>query len=155
MNKKYKIVIDTNVFISALRSNKGASYQLLSMLTEGKFDIYISVPLIFEYEDVAKRNDIVELDDKLIDDIIDYVCFIGFETEIFYLWRPYLSDAKDDFVLELAVNAQVDFIVTYNIKDFKNIDKFGIKVITPQNFLQKIGWYYGDIKFKNTAINSQ
>jgi predicted nucleic acid-binding protein len=51
--KTYQIVIDTNVFFAALRSKKGASYRLLSLIDSGKFNVNVSVPLVFEYEDVA------------------------------------------------------------------------------------------------------
>ena len=139
MKKKYRIVIDTNIFISALRSNKGASYKLIKQVGTGKFDICISVALIFEYEGVAKRSQLIKLNHELINNIIDYICTIGLETEIFYLWRPFLKDPKDDFILELAVNSHADAIVTFNKKDFKGIDQFGIKVLSPKEFLKKIG----------------
>ena len=52
----YKIVIDTNVIISALFSNKGASYKLLKLTGSDKFKLVLSVPLVLEYEEVAVRN---------------------------------------------------------------------------------------------------
>jgi predicted nucleic acid-binding protein len=51
---KPRVVLDTNIFIAALRSRREASFKLLSLIGTGKFDLYISVPLILEYEDVAK-----------------------------------------------------------------------------------------------------
>jgi len=50
-----------------------------------------------------------------------------------------LKDPSDGFVLELAVESECDFIVTHNIKDFKNINKFNLKAITPQELLRNIG----------------
>ena len=58
---------------------------------------------------------------------------------IFFLWRPFLKDPKDDMVLELAVEAEVEYIVTHNLKDFHGAEHFGIKAITPKEFLRKIG----------------
>jgi len=139
MKKKYKIVIDTNVFVSAFRSSQEASYKLIQMIGSEKFDIYISVALVFEYEDVAKRSNTIKLKTKNIDDIIDYICFAGIETEIFYLWRPFLSDPKDDFVLELAINSQADFIITYNKKDFKRVSQLGVNILSPKEFLKLTG----------------
>jgi predicted nucleic acid-binding protein len=52
------------------------------------------------------------------------------------LWNPWLKDLKDDMVLELAVAAKSKYIVTYNFKDFSNIQKFGIEAITPGKFLK-------------------
>lgn len=57
----------------------------------------------------------------------------------FFLWRPFLKDPKDDMVLELAVEAQCEYIVTFNQKDFVGSDQFGIAVVTPQEFLRKTG----------------
>ena len=139
MSHRYKIVIDTNVFISALKSKLGASYKLIRLIGEEKFDMYISVPLVFEYEDVAKRSGVLTINNEAIDDIINYVCLVGIETEIFYLWRPFLKDPKDDFVLELAFNSNADFIITYNKKDFKRVDQLGLKLLFPGEFLKLIG----------------
>jgi len=138
--KKYKIVIDTNVMVAALKSKRGASYKLLSIIDEEKFQISISVSLIFEYEDVLKRRDLkLNLETEDIDDILDYICKVADKREIFYLWRPYLKDAKDDLLLELAVESESNFILTYNKRDFESIDKFGLQALTPKEFLKKIG----------------
>ena len=67
-----------------------------------------------------------------------YLCKISVRQKIFYLWRPWLKDPKDDMVLELAVASKSQYIITYNLKDFSNIRKFGIEAITPKNFLEKI-----------------
>jgi len=138
--KQYKIVLDTNIIYSAVRSKRGMAYRLLSMIDEGKYKIQISVPLILEYEDVLKRNLAhIALIDSDIDDFVDYLCKIGEKRKIYYLWRPVLKDVKDDFILELAVESECDFIVTYNIKDFKGAEKFGIEAITPKDFLRTLG----------------
>ena len=137
MKKKNNIVIDTNVFVSALRSKRGASYKLLSLVDSGKFEINISVPLILEYEENAKKRTVLNY--STIEDIIDYICEIGKERKIFYLWRPFLKDPKDDFILELAVESQSEYIITYNKKDFIGSEQFGSKILDPKEFLQKIG----------------
>lgn len=136
----FKIVIDTNVMVAALKSSRGASYKLLSIMDQGKFQTSISVSLIFEYEDVLKRGDLyIDLGTEDIDNILDYICKIADRREIFYLWRPFLKDPKDDLILELAVESESDFIITYDKKDFEGIDKFGLQILTPGEFLEKIG----------------
>jgi predicted nucleic acid-binding protein len=135
-----QIAIDTNVLVSALRSRRGASYRLLSLIDSGKFGINVSVPLVLEYEDAAKRLlDEIPLSEQDIDDVIDYLCRVAGRWKVFYLWRPYLTDPKDDLVLELAVTAGCAFIVTYNKRDFRNVTRFGIRVLTPKEFLEAIG----------------
>jgi len=136
-----QIVIDTNVFVSALRSQHGASYKLFLLLDSGKFEINLSVPLVIEYEDVGQRlvGKKTGLRNSDIDDILDYVCSVANRRKVYYLWRPFLSDPKDDMVLELAISAGCEIIVTYNKGDFKGVEQFGIRVMTAQEFLQAIG----------------
>jgi putative PIN family toxin of toxin-antitoxin system len=136
-----QIVIDTNVLISALRSQQGASFRLLSLIGESSlFEINISVPLILEYEDVAKRYlKEMGLTQKDVSDIIDYLCSVGNRRRIYFLWRPLLKDPKDDMILELAVEAQCDYIISFNKRDFVGIQQFDLQALTPQEFLKIIG----------------
>jgi len=130
------IVIDTNVLLSAMYSNKGASYKLLSIIDSDKFTVNISTTLIYEYEEILKLKSNLEI--KYVDSILNYICLIGKKNKIFYLWRPKLKDSDDDFLLELAVTSS-SIIVTLNGKDFKPASEFNIKVMTPKEFLQYIG----------------
>lgn len=134
----FRIVLDTNVVVSALRSDQGASFRLLSLLGQGRFEFSLSVPLVLEYEDACNRQGGV-LQPQDIGDIIDYLCQVGERRQIYFLWRPCLKDPKDDLVLELAVESGSDFIVTYNQKDFAASEKFGVRILTPKEFLKLIG----------------
>lgn len=137
--KKYKIVIDTNVIVSSLRSKQGYSYKLLSMIDDERIRFFISVPVILEYEDVIKREKLkIKFKKSEIDDFLDYICYIGEQRKIHYLWRPILKDRKDDMFLELAVESESDFITTFNKRDFKGSKYFGIKTLTPKEFLKII-----------------
>ena len=51
------IVVDTNVLVAATLSPFGASFQILSLLPERRFELLLSVPLMLEYEEVLKRED--------------------------------------------------------------------------------------------------
>ena len=138
--KKYKIVIDTNVIASALRSKRGYSYKLLSILDDERIQVFISVPVILEYEDVIKREKLnIKYKKSEIDDFLDFICLIGEQRKIHYLWLPIIKDRKDDMFLELAVESESNFIVTFNKKDFEGTEKFGIKILAPKEFLKVIG----------------
>ena len=135
-----KLYIDTCVLISALRSRNGASFKLLSLSDSKKFTFFLSVPLVLEYESVAKRmSRNLGLTYSDIEDIIDYLCTVAEHLKVHFLWRPNLKDPSDDFVLELAVESKCNYIVTHNIKDFKDINKFNLQAITPQELLRNIG----------------
>jgi putative PIN family toxin of toxin-antitoxin system len=135
----FQIVLDTNVVYAALRSKRGASYRLLSLLESNKFEINLSVPLVIEYEDVFKRKQkTLSFSETKIDQFLDYLCMVGNWHEVFFLWRPILNDPEDDMILELAVRAECQYIVTYNKRDFEGVDQFGTEPVTDKEFLQII-----------------
>jgi putative PIN family toxin of toxin-antitoxin system len=137
---KIKIVIDTNVIFTALKSRNGASFKLVSLIPSKTFSIAISVPLIIEYEDVLRRGKLpATITANDITDFIDFFCYIGDHQEIFFLWRPFLPDSSDDLVLEVAVASGCDVIITYNKRHFKNAEKFGLRILDPKEFLTEIG----------------
>lgn len=142
MMSRLQIVMDTNVLISGLRSNKGAAYKLLQLIGTGAFEINISVPLIMEYEDVLQRQlPNLSIDAADVASLIDYYCVVGRQHEIFYLWRPTLRDPNDEMLLELAVKAQCDYIITFNKRDFQGSEQFGVSLATPQEFLKHLEHY--------------
>ncbi len=130
------IVLDTNVLLTGLKSSRGTSYRLLGLIEDKRFTLHVSTPLVAEYEAVCKRGHLA-LTTQQIDDVIDFICQRAMHHQIFYLWRPALKDPDDDFVLELAVKAQAT-IVTWNIADFKRASQFGIAVMTPRDFLNRL-----------------
>ena len=135
-----QIVLDTNVIVSALRSQLGASYKLLMLIGRSTFEINLSVPVLLEYEDATKRLlGQIPLTEIEIDHILDYLAGMANERTVFYLWRPFLRDPKDDMILELAVSAACQTIVTFNKKDFVGVEQFGIEIMTPKEFLESIG----------------
>ena len=135
-----RIVIDTNVLVSAFRSRRGASYRLLSAVDGGAFQVCLSVPLVLEYEAASTRLcKPGGLRPEAVGAVVDYLCKVGIHQKIYYLWRPLLRDPKDDMVLELAVAARASHIVTYNKADFGPAAEFGVTLLTSQEFLQTIG----------------
>lgn len=138
--KTPSIVMDTNIFVSAQRSQKGASAKLVSLIGTGAFEIHLSVPLVLEYEAVLMRQRIeLGLTQDDVNDLIDALCTLGHRHNIHFLWRPSLPDEKDEMILELAVAARCEYIITYNRRDFQGAERFGLAVMNPHTFLQKIG----------------
>jgi putative PIN family toxin of toxin-antitoxin system len=134
--RKVRIVLDTNVLYAGLYSSQGASFRVLRLMEEGKLKTVLSTTLLFEYESVLKRKQVVlDLSDHEIEKILDYLCMRSEHQRIYFLWRPRLPDPKDDHLLELAVASGTEFIVTHNTKDFAGTEEFGIRSITPKELL--------------------
>ena len=142
----YKIVIDTNVLLSALFSNRGKSYRLIELLgvkaQEGvRFNV-VSVPLVLEFEEVLLRPKNREKYDYFSHEeirlILSDIVSVSHRTKLHFLWRPFLKDSFDDKVLETAVNGQAQAIITYNTKDFAGVKKyFDIEILTPAQLFDK------------------
>jgi putative PIN family toxin of toxin-antitoxin system len=130
--------LDTNVVVAGMRSREGASFRLLSELAgDSRFRISVSVPLAMEYEMALKRVPGLRRVDA--ERLVDFLCEVGEKREIYFLWRPLLRDPKDEMVLEVAVEAQANAIVTHNVRDFKGVEeRFGIRILTPGAFLLEL-----------------
>jgi putative PIN family toxin of toxin-antitoxin system len=136
-----KAVLDTNILVAASRSRKGASFRLLRLIPDSRFQICLSMPLYLEYLDVLTRpeHQVAGLSEDQIVGTVRYLASQAHLQEIYFHWRPFLPDSKDDMLLELAVAAQATRIVTFNLKDFRGIERFGIEVVKPRDFLVEIG----------------
>ncbi len=134
------VVLDTNVIVSALRSQRGAAFRLLTLVGSGAFEHCMSVTLAFEYEDAVRRpGSGIRLPRALVEDVLDFLCGSARKVTIHFLWRPTLPDPKDDMVLEVAAHGGCDAIVTYNVRDFRGSERFGVRAVRPQEFLSMMG----------------
>lgn len=143
-----KIVIDTDVFLSALFSSQGASHKLITWIAkeyQNRNNIHnvVSNTQIIEFSAVFTREKNLERAKFKRDEaeaFIDAICLISAHQKINFLWRPFLRDKDDDMVLEVAFNAGAKYIVTHNIKDFQGVvENFDIQVVSPKEFLKIIG----------------
>jgi putative PIN family toxin of toxin-antitoxin system len=137
-----RVVIDTVVMIAAIRSDAGASRRLLVAGLDNRFTMLLSVPLLIEYEAVMTRRSHLAASRLSVADVetlLDAVAAVGEPVRLHYRWRPILSDADDDMVLETAVNGRADAIATFNRRDFIPVKRqFGIDVLSPTAMLNEV-----------------
>ncbi len=135
------VVIDTNVWISALISKDGFSRDIIRLALNNKISPQISTSLFLEYETVMKRQKIQDLSSLTPEEQNElFQAFLSTckWNEIFYLWRPNLNDKDDDFLVELAVASNSKVIITDNKKDIDSGElKFNFDVFTPAEFLKR------------------
>ncbi len=140
-----RLVLDTATMIAAIRSDAGASRQLLQSALERRrsLTILVSVPLLIEYEAVMTRPEHLKaagLSASDVEALLDAVAEIAEPVKLAYLWRPTLPDADDDMVLEAAVNGRADGIVTFNLRDFgAPAERFGIRSMSPADAVRRMG----------------
>jgi len=101
--------------------------------------MHISTALLLEYEEVARREARhFWLHPDRIEDVLAFLAASGQEHAVSFRWRPFLNDSDDDFILELAVAANADYIVTHNLRNFAGVERFGLEAITPAQMLLKL-----------------
>lgn len=135
-------MLDTDVVVAAVRSDRGASRQLLLAALNRRFQLLASVPLMFEYEAVLTRTehlDAIGLNADEIGEILDAIATIAIPVSLRFLWRPRLQDPADEMVLETAVNGGADQLVSFNVRHLAHAaGLFGVRVITPGEAWKKI-----------------
>ncbi len=123
-----------------MRSQRGASQQLLRSLPSPYFTPALSVALYMEWQAVLTRPEHrppgIGVEQML--GFLRYLVLQSHLQDIHYLWRPFLRDPNDDMVLECAVASGSRFIVTHNIKDFQRSRELGVQAITPGHFHQHL-----------------
>ena len=135
------VVIDTSVLISALIGARGPNREIIRRCLLGKYNPLISNALFQEYEDVSKREqvlDICPLTQKEILELLHSFYSVCHWVPIYYLWRPNIIDEGDNFLIELALAGNATHIITNNIRDLQNAElKFpNLKISTPETILQ-------------------
>jgi putative PIN family toxin of toxin-antitoxin system len=140
-----RIILDSNVLVSAFTSSEGASRQVLRCVLNNLAEALISVALFAEYEAVLARRETqrrcpltVSEQIRLFDAFLSRTQLV----EVYYRWRPNLRDEGDNHVLELAVAAGDAPIVTFNRRDFRGGElRFpSIVVQTPAAWLNSQGF---------------
>ena len=135
------IILDTNILGGACLGSRYDNLVIRGCLT-GDFKPLVSHALLFEYEDLIGRESVFDhpvalnfAEREILFNALYSVCRL---IDVSYLWRPNLKDEGDNFIVELAVAGNADYIVTKNLKDFRQselvFDSF--KVITPKQLLE-------------------
>lgn len=132
-----RAVIDTNVLVAAMRSSTGASHAILLAIHRQQVVPVISVPLLMEYEEVCKCPGIIpNLTHSQIDTVLSQISSRAVEQRIYFRWRPFLPDPDDDMLVEIAIAANVPYIVTANLGDIAPAKALGIQVLEPGAFVR-------------------
>lgn len=142
-----RIIVDTNILVSAILSPDGAAREVLRRCLTGKYRPLVGNALFLEYEDILSREKLFaaapvgpEDRDALLDAFLGACQWI----EIAFLWRPNLPDGADNHLIELAVAGNASEIVTHNARDLAAGDLTfdGFCVVAPGDLLkeEKLTW---------------
>ncbi len=134
-----QLVLDTNVWFSAFYSDQGASRRVAEGIFRGEYALHVSVPLLLEYEEILKRERrVLDMSLEEVDDAMGLIAEAAIFHEIHFLWRGHTGDPEDAHVLEAALAAPCEYLLTFNTDDLAGARSFGIGLMTPGEFLRKM-----------------
>lgn len=137
-----RTVLDTDVLVAAVRSDRGASRVLLNAALERHYPALASVPLMLQYESVLMRSEhlaAARIAAADVEVLLDAIALVVEPIRISYLWRPVLPDPGDDLVLETAVNGRADVVVTFNRRHFvPAAARFGLEILAPADAVRRL-----------------
>lgn len=144
------VVVDTNVWVSALINKRGYPAKLLDAYIKDYFLLVISEQMLCELSDVLSRPRIKTKYNITSNDIIELLTLIRYKAKIVPITNniKISRDIDDNLIIETALNGKADIIISRDediIRDIKVIDylsKVGIKVTTVQHFLDEIKQIY-------------
>lgn len=138
----FRLVLDTDVIVAAMRSPRGASAALLDAALHEQFIMLASVPLFIEYE--AKCTDPKHwteagLTGEQALNFVNGIATLVRPVKTHFLWRPVLRDPNDEMVLEVGMNGQADAIVTFNCRDYGAVlGKFNLEILLPSEAIRRV-----------------
>jgi putative PIN family toxin of toxin-antitoxin system len=128
-----RVVLDTNVIVSAVLTAHGVCGRIFDMLADGLFGIYVDARILAEYERVLRRpqfrlvpEDVAEVI-NLIRSLAEPVAAVPLSAE--------LPDPGDLPFLEVAVSADA-LLVTGNTRHYPKRLHAGITILSPREFLE-------------------
>ena len=133
--KKLRVVLDSNVLISALGFQKTTRI-IWDLVEEGQFDLFVSTFILSELERGLVER--VGFSPERAQEITAEVESVGIVEFPNHRISAIKDDDSDNAILECALEAKADVIVTGNMKHVRPLGSFrGISILTPREFLDK------------------
>lgn len=152
MPDKYVVVFDTNIFLQALVSHSSPAVKCLDYFEQGHITVAISRATLAEIEEVLSRSHLrlkyPVLTDQRVTALLDRLLYRGLYLRQVKQHFTYPRDPKDEPQLNLAIEAQADYLVSRDndLLDLMNWNQEAgrefqrrfrlLKIVTPEEFLR-------------------
>jgi putative PIN family toxin of toxin-antitoxin system len=139
-----RVVLDTNVLVSAILTPAGPPARILQLALEGRLRITLSagiikeINLVFQYSKLKKVMKKQRLSYRIVEEVILKILKVASITPGTMLIQEVSRDPADNLILSCAAEGQADFIISGD-KDLTELVSYeGISIVDPASFLQLI-----------------
>ena len=133
-DKKNRVIVDVNIWISYLIGRR--LQKVLDALVSPTITLVFSIELLEELHHVTQRPKFAKYfsDIGKVSELLEFLSSIGEMVDIPELIQQRCRDPKDDYLLELAIVSDADFLITGD-KDLLDIKKIGnCQIVTAMEF---------------------
>ena len=142
-----KVVIDTNIWVSAVLNPHGYSAKLRKAFEEGLIGVIISEPILEEIADVLSRSRIRDKYGVTETDIRELLILIEERSTHVLVSGEFdiCRDRDDNFIIETAIKGNAQYLITrdddmkMDMKVIGYLSQAGISVLSISKFLKIIG----------------
>jgi putative PIN family toxin of toxin-antitoxin system len=128
-----RIVLDTNVLVSGLRTPFGSSGEIVRMVFSGELILCIDARILSEYKEVLNRPKF-KFDKNKVAILIDFIMQYGQVVSSSPLKSP-LPDPDDEAFLAIAIVGNVKILITGNKVHYPSSSREGIEILSPSEFI--------------------
>lgn len=133
-----RLVIDTNVLVSALYKPGSVPARALVAVREQNAQVLYDVRIADEYRSVLARPKFKAIDPRSVAQLLDEIFSRGHDVGTVARWDGALDDEGDRIFVEVALAGRVDAIVTGNLKHYPL--GLGFQVMPPATLLAELGY---------------
>ncbi len=130
-----RVVLDTNIYLSGMLFPASKPAEILELAEKKAFETFCSDYIVEEFRRVfvVKFNYREQIADQFVQKILSFVKVIVSGQKI----RKIKADDADNRILECAVSAKADYLVTGDKKHILSLEKIGqTKIISPAEFIE-------------------
>lgn len=137
--QKPKIVIDTNILVSAGLGKLGHSYKIVTQISGGVVQNFTSEEILNEIHDVFNREEITS---RISENDRSFLLAVYEQKSIkvaaVNAMEKIAKDSDDDKFFHCAIEAKADFLISGDKQHVLKIKKYQqIRVLSPKEFLEE------------------
>ena len=132
--EKLKVVLDTNIYISSFYWKLGNPNKIIDKAIDKKIEVFVSDEILIEIRKILVRD--FKESDESIDSKINFVLGFANLIDVNDIINLVKEDEDDNKIVECALSANTDYIVSGDAHLLNLKEHNGIKIVSPAEFMR-------------------